>query len=338
MWIEAGKPAVVLAPMEGVTDAPMRALLSEHGGLSFCVTEFLRVCDGKYPAKVFKRYAPEWENGWRTESGCPVQLQILGGDPDRMAETAEQAVELGAKAIDINFGCPAPTVNRHDGGATLLKYPCRMYDIVKAVRDRLPKAIPVSAKLRLGWDSIDDIFHNANQVAAAGASWITIHGRTRAQGYARPIYWERIGEVQRSVSVPVVANGDIWTYEDFLRCRDITGCEHFMVGRGAVADPVLPSAILSTLLTGKLPENIAPLGEVQTQVWAQRVRRMTLWMQIYHYEPYRMPSRLKQWLKIASLPRPIPWFDSIKRVDSVEELVYFLDNETAGAQRSVGAG
>jgi tRNA-dihydrouridine synthase C len=329
---------VVLAPMEGVTDAPMRALVSEQGGLSFCVTEFLRVTGQVYPPKVFRRYAPEWKNEWKTESGCPVQLQILGGEPDLMAETASRAVELGAPAIDINFGCPAPTVNRHDGGAVLLKYPCRIFEIVKAVRDRVPSHIPVSAKIRLGWEDIDDVFHNANQVQAAGATWLTIHARTRLQGYARPVYWERIGEVRRNLAIPVVANGDIWTFEDFLRCREVTGCEHFMVGRGAVADPVLPLAILSEL-TGKslgfTPE--LKLGGVERLVWAVRVRRMVEWMHVYGYEPYRMPSRLKQWIKIASLPREIPWFNSIKQVDSVEDLIYRLENDDEAGRTQSGA-
>src|SRR4051794_7606857 len=120
------EPAVILAPMEGVTDAPMRAVQGEHGAFSYAVSEFLRVSQNVPPAHVFYRHVPELWTGCRTPTGLRVQVQILGGDPGRMAETAGRAVECGATAVDINFGCPAPTVNRHDGGATLLKHPQRL--------------------------------------------------------------------------------------------------------------------------------------------------------------------------------------------------------------------
>src|SRR6185436_17754692 len=144
-----------------------------------------------------------------------------------------------ATAIDLNFGCPARTVNRHDGGATLLKHPHRIREIVRAVREALPAHVPVSAKMRLGWDSIEPIRENAAMAAEGGASWITIHGRTRVAGYAPPIFWEPIGRIRESLGIPVVANGDTWTLDDFRRCRDATGCIHFMLGRGALANPDL---------------------------------------------------------------------------------------------------
>ena len=246
-WIKNGSPALVLAPMEGVTDAPMRALLTETGAFSLCVSEFIRVSHEALPAKVFRTHVPELAAGCRTASGTPVQIQVLGGDTALMAESARRAAEIGANGIDINVGCPAPTVNRHDGGATLLKFPCRIRDIVEAVRRAVPPELAVSAKFRLGWDTVDPIHENAERAAEGGASWLTIHGRTRAQGYAPPAYWEPIGEVKRRMAIPVVANGDIWSREDFLRCRDITGAEHFMIGRGALADPTLPGAIATEL-------------------------------------------------------------------------------------------
>jgi tRNA-dihydrouridine synthase C len=165
-----------------------------------------------------------------------------------MAESAGVAVECGALAIDLNFGCPAATVNRHDGGATLLKYPSRLRDIVWAVRNAVPRHLPVSAKMRLGWDATDPIDENAAMAAEGGASWITIHGRTRVAGYAPPIHWEPIGRVRERLGIPVVANGDIWTIDDFRRCRDTTGCEHFMLGRGALADPRLPHRVATELV------------------------------------------------------------------------------------------
>lgn len=254
-----GQPALVLAPMEGVTDAPMRAVQTERGAFTYCVSEFLRISHADLPPRVFFRHLPELRQGCRTPAGTPVQLQLLGGDADRLARMALLGVQLGATAIDMNFGCPAPTVNRHDGGATLLKYPHRIREIIRALRDALPPHIPVSAKLRLGWDTTDPILENAEQAALGGASWITIHGRTRLAGYAPPIHWGPIGEVRRLLHpLPVIANGDIWTLEDFRRCREITGCEHYMLGRGALVDPNLAPNIAAEL--GLAPASGKPFG------------------------------------------------------------------------------
>ena len=209
------EPALILAPMEGVTDAPMRAVQGEAGAFTFAVSEFLRISHAVPPKHVFFRHVPELRLGGTTPTGLPVQVQLLGGDPGRMAEAAVLAHECGATAIDLNFGCPAKTVNRHDGGATLLKFPHRIRDIVRAVREAVPTGVPVSAKMRLGWDSIDSIDENAAMAAEGGAAWIAIHGRTRLAGYAPPIFWEPIGRIRAALPIPVVANGDIWTLDDF---------------------------------------------------------------------------------------------------------------------------
>ena len=111
-------PALILAPMQGVTDAPMRALQGEAGAFTFAISEFVRVNQEAVPKKVFLRYTPELLTDGLSPTGLPVQVQLLGGDANRMAESAVIACEAGAQAIDINFGCPAPTVNRNDGGAT----------------------------------------------------------------------------------------------------------------------------------------------------------------------------------------------------------------------------
>ena len=228
--IQPGVPALILAPMEGVTDAPMRALLSELGGFTFCVSEFLRITQGVPGPRAFRDHVPEVANDCRTPTGLPVQLQLLGGHPERLAAAAVAAVKVGAKAVDLNFGCPAPTVNKHDGGAALLHHPCRIRDIVRAVRSALPPEIPVSAKLRLGWDDPEAIHVNADHAEQGGASWITIHGRTRTQGYRPPVYWKQIGAVRARLGIPVVANGDIRAIDD-LRCSRTRNrvSRHFML-------------------------------------------------------------------------------------------------------------
>src|SRR5260370_19623644 len=147
--IEAGIPALVLAPMEGVTDASMRALLAEGGGFTFCVAEFLRISMAVPGTRVFRKHVPELGNGCRTQAGLPVQVQLLGGDPDKLAQAALVAVGAGAWGVDLNFGCPARTVNRHDGGATLPKYPDQIRAIGTARLPPLPGEPPSSAQPRM---------------------------------------------------------------------------------------------------------------------------------------------------------------------------------------------
>jgi tRNA-dihydrouridine synthase C len=298
--------------MEGITDAPMRALQGLNGGFSYAVSEFLRVSSEAIPRKVFLRDVPELNSGSRTVSGLPVQVQILGGDPKLMAESAVTAVECGAIGVDINFGCPAKTVNRHDGGASLLRYPQRIRAIVSAVRAAVPMEIPVSAKLRLGWESIDEIDENAASAAEGGASWLTIHGRTKMQGYQPPAHWAPIGRVRRSLGLPIIANGDIWSFEDFLRCQDVTGCTHFMLGRGALADPALPGRIAEEL---GLP--------VQAQIepdWHSQLAAITHLMR--EVDEIVVVMKLKQWLKIAHNRGTYPHFERVKRATTLSE---FLD-------------
>lgn len=315
------QPAVILAPMEGVTDAPMRAVQGQCGAFTFAVSEFLRVSQQVPPKHVYLDHVPELRTGGRTLTGLPVQLQLLGGDAGRMAEAAARAVELGAPAVDINFGCPAPTVNRHDGGATLLRFPKRIREIVSAIRAAVPAAVPVSAKLRLGWDGIDAIDENAAMVAEGGANWITIHGRTRVAGYAPPVFWKPIGRVRERLGLPVVANGDIWSLADFHRCRDETGCTHFMFGRGALADPYLAGRVAVEL-------GLAPVVDAPEPFdWSKPLRSLVEWTERFRAgRPNKTLCRLKQWLKTAAAVGTFARFDAVKRAESVEELFAALES------------
>jgi len=304
--------------MDGLTDAPMRAVQGELGAFTFAVSEFLRVSAEVPPAKLFHRHIPELSHGARTPTGLAVQVQLLGGHAGRMAQAAVVAYQAGARAIDINFGCPAPTVNRHDGGATLLNHPQRIKEIIAAIRDALPPEIPVSAKMRLGWDSLDAIFENAEMAAEGGAAWLTIHGRTRVQGYKPPAYWGPIGIVRERLGIPVVANGDIWSLDDFRRCRDETGCLHFMLGRGALASPRLPGQVARELgIAGGRPS-------IEMEVafdWLPPLRRLVEFTEHYQgHAPALIVGRLKQWLKIAGRYGDFTEFEAIKRARTVEEI------------------
>jgi tRNA-dihydrouridine synthase C len=203
-------------------------------------------------------------------------------------------------------------VNRHDGGASLLRHPTRIREIVGSVRAALPADVPVSAKLRLGWDQIDAVFENAAMAAEGGASWLTIHARTRVQGYAPPVYWGSIGKVRETLRIPVIANGDIWTVEDFRRCRDETGCLHFMIGRGTLANPSLPYQIAGEL-------GIAD-GQVPRWEWEGVLRDLLAYTEMYRDRvAARSVLRLKQWLKLAANHGEFRHFDQIKRCETVED-------------------
>lgn len=306
--------------MDGITDAPMRALVGEWGCFSYCVTEFVRVSSEALPAKVFRREVPELAAGGQTATGLPVQVQILGGDPERMAISALAAVRAGATSIDINFGCPSPTVNGNDGGASLLKSPCRIRDVVRAVRGALPAQVSVSAKLRLGWESIDDIFENAPMAVEGGASWLTLHARTRTQRYDPPVFWPQLARVRERVGVPIIANGDIFSLDDFHRCRDVTGCGHFMLGRGALATPGLARQVAHDLGL--------PLLDQPEATWEELLNRLIYWCEHFHPGTERRTlSRLKQWLNIAYRHGNFDLFQRVKRAESLAEVLSQLDKE-----------
>jgi tRNA-dihydrouridine synthase C len=237
-----------------------------------------------------------------------------------MAESAVRACELGARAVDINFGCPAPVVNRHDGGAAILRYPHRVRSIVAAVRAAVPKEFPVSAKLRLGWERCDDIYRNAEEAAGGGADWITIHARTKTQGYAPPVHWKYIGEVRLALDpLPVIANGDIWSFEDFLRCEELTGCRHFMIGRGALGDPALPHAIARHLGILSGVDDGVSFG-ADAKRWEPVLARFSAIAAPYSSGNEYTSRRIKQWLRFATVRGSLPWFETVKRAQNLEEL------------------
>lgn len=230
---------ILLAPMEGVVDSVVRELFTAIGGIDYCVTEFVRVTGNLNPPKVFYRYCPELNNSCKTASGTPVFVQLLGSDLVTMPENAHRVSELGAFGIDLNFGCPAKTVNRHDGGSVLLKSPERLFKIVETVRRSVPMEKPVTVKVRLGFEDKSLTREIAQAAEAGGAHWLTVHARTKLEAYRPPAHWEYIFDMKNEVNIPVIANGDIWTAEDHKRCQQVSGCEDTMIGRGLMAKPDL---------------------------------------------------------------------------------------------------
>ena len=235
---------VLLAPMEGVLDSLVRELLTEVNDYDLCITEFVRVVDQLLPAKVFHRLCPELHNNSRTPSGTRVRIQLLGQYPQWLAENAARAVELGSFGVDLNCGCPSKLVNGSGGGATLLKDPELIYRGAKAMREAVPDHLPVTVKVRLGWDNSDRQFEIADAVQQAGASELAVHGRTKEQGYkAEHINWQAIGEIRQRLTIPVIANGEIWDWQSAQDCMAISGCDAVMIGRGALNIPNLSHVV-----------------------------------------------------------------------------------------------
>jgi tRNA-dihydrouridine synthase C len=295
--------------MEGVVDHTTRELLTEIGGIDLCVTEFIRVTDQLLPEHLFHKDAIELTNQEKpshTPSGTPLLVQLLGSDPELLGRNAARAIELGAVGIDLNFGCPAKTVNRHDGGATLLKSPERVAAAVRGVRTAVPASHSVSAKVRLGFS--DKSLHReiAHAAQDGGADWLTVHARTRDEGYRPPAHWEFVGSMREAVTIPVIANGDVWTPDDYRRMLDISGCHHAMLGRGILARPSL--ALECKGLSGKTPwAAILPLV-IKFGRTSQTLRG-----------PRFASARLKQWLKSLSLtyPEAAELFEQVKRYETL---------------------
>jgi len=281
--------------MEGVIDAPMRRFLTEIGGYDRCVTEFIRVTDVLLPERVFLRLCPELETGGCTEYGVPVFTQLLGSNPAALAKNAKRAVALGAQGVDLNFGCPAKTVNNSMGGSILLRDPAHVGAIVKAVRDEVDQKIPVTAKIRLGYDTHNDLPEIVSCIRHAGASELAIHARTKFDGYKPPAWWSTVRQVMHEGVANTYINGEIWNVADAQEARAQSGCEHVMLGRSALAAPDLARRILANEKGESL--ELMPWLEISHRVEAQFIRSDC-------HSPRHVGNRTKQWL--AYLKRTYP--------------------------------
>ncbi len=317
---------IILAPMEGVTDVVLRTLLTRVGGYDLCVTEFVRVTDHLLPEHVFYRYCPELHAGGVTPSGVPVHVQLLGGRAETLAANAARLAQMGAPGIDLNFGCPAKTVNRHDGGAALLQYPHRIAELVGAVRSAVPTEIPVTAKMRLGFEDDTLALENLRAVEAAGATWVTVHARTKAEGYRPPARWAALAPLREQVRIPIVANGEIWSEADYHTCRAQSGCESVMLGRGAIAAPDLARRLR---------------GGGERLPWAQVTALfpdfVTLSRPISR-SPQHLAARMKQWLKALAIhyPESLHAFEQLKRSKDPDAMLAALLAGSAQVQAGQG--
>lgn len=317
---------IYLAPMEGVIDHHMRYLLNELGGIDLSVTEFIRVSEQAVPRRVFLRCCPELTplservhtTGSAYGSSKTTRVQLLGSKPDLIGRSARTAALLGASAIDLNFGCPAKIVNRNYGGARLLDETALIHDIVKSTRQCVPAPTLVTAKIRLGYEDRNSYLRNAVAIAEAGADELVVHARSKADGYNPPAYWHYIRDIQAHIDIPVVANGEIWTLEDYIECSEQSACTSVMLGRGLLARPDLGLAIKAY----QAGEDYQYLGWPQIAKLALQLLELT---QAYYPAKYA-GNRIKQWLYYLSrtYPEAIILFELIKRskdYDFIEDAI-----------------
>ncbi|MEN8290976.1 tRNA-dihydrouridine synthase [Acinetobacter radioresistens] len=300
---------LVLAPMEGLTDPIMRDVLTHVGSFDWCVTEFIRVTDSVLPDHIYYSYCPELKTEGKTAAGTPVHVQFLGNNPEMLAANAVRAATLGAPAIDMNFGCPAKTVNRHRGGSVLLDEPEVIYELVKAVRDAVPAHIPVSAKMRLGYMDRNFMLDNAHAIEDAGASWVTVHARTKADGYTPPAFWDQLQPIREALKINVIANGEIWNNTDARQCQLESGCEDLMIGRGAVTTPDLTQCIRNN-------------SDEPLLCWQDLLALQIRFINGPSKTEIGMVGRYKQWLGMMSkhYPEAKMLWNEIKRLKKIDEI------------------
>lgn len=256
-WLNLPKPILVLAPMADMTDSPFCRVCREVESKKFKVeSERFVVFREMVSAEAIAR------GNEKTLKMCkfdeierPIVLQLFGGDAEVIVGAAEillgkrpfgspsrelgiaQGIDTMPSGIDINMGCPVPKIaGKSKAGAALMKDHERAVSIIKALKTA-NLGIPVSVKTRLGWSKDDEILEFAQKLEQAGADAITIHGRTKKQGYSGIANWDRIREVKKLISIPVIANGDIHSREDIARCLEITGADGVMIGREALGNP-----------------------------------------------------------------------------------------------------
>lgn len=251
------KNQVVLAPMAGISNTSYRTIIKEMGaGLIYAemVSDKAIMFDNDRTIELLKM----------RESERPIAQQIFGSDEDSFVIAAKKIVELmHPDILDINMGCPVPKIAlKSQAGASLLKDPDKIEKIVRSVVNAVD--IPVTVKIRSGWDSNTiNCVEVAKRIENAGASAITLHARTRAQGYSGSADWSLIKKVKEAVSIPVIGNGDIKTCYDAKKMLEETGCDAVMIGRGVLGNPWLIKECVVYLEDGTLPQRVSAKEKMQ---------------------------------------------------------------------------
>jgi len=246
---------VLQSPLSGVTDLVFRRLVRRYAPASMMYTEMVNATGLHYVKELPQ--IMEIDPGER-----PISIQLFDCRPDFLAEAAQMAVDEGADTVDINMGCPVNKITKNGGGSSLLRQPELAEQIVRSVVEAV--SVPVTVKTRIGWcDSEINAVEFARRMEDAGAKMFTLHGRTRAQGYNGPARWQWIAQVKAALSIPVIANGDIFSVESAVNCLEQTGADGVMCARGTLGYPFLVGEIDHFLKTGEMRPEPSPVERLE---------------------------------------------------------------------------
>lgn len=266
-----GCPYLILAPMEGVGDRCFRKAMASIGGFDEAVTDFLRVPTNAHVQSLAREYQAN------ETTPIPLAAQIMGSDPELMAAMAKELEKRGAPRIDVNCGCPSNTVTGRGAGSSLLKTPNVLHEVAKAVVKAV--SVPVTVKMRSGYEDTSLFKENLLAAEESGISFLTLHPRTKVEGYGPPANWDLIAEAKSFLKIPIVGNGDILCVDHALSMLKKTNCDALMIGRGSVINPFIFHQIRSYFS-----------GEVYTPSW----QKLSSYFDVYLNEiPQDMPSRTK---------------------------------------------
>ncbi|NEP16454.1 MAG: tRNA dihydrouridine synthase DusB [Leptolyngbya sp. SIO4C1] len=306
---------VLQSPLSGVTDLIFRRLVRRHAPNSMLYTEMVSAAELRHV-----RQLPQIMEIDPDER--PISIQLFDCRPDFLAEAARKAVDQGADTIDINMGCPVNKITKNGGGSSLLRDPATAARIVETVSQAVD--VPVTVKTRTGWSEQEiNAVNFAQQMATAGAQMLTLHGRTRAQGYTGQANWDWIAQVKAALDIPVIANGDIFSVAAAIQCLEQTGADGVMCSRGTLGYPFLVGEIDHFLKTGQLrpapsrveqlrcaQEHLALLGEYKGLRGVRQARKHMTW----YAKGFEGAAELR---------------DRLCRIESVEQGHQFLEQAIA---------
>jgi tRNA-dihydrouridine synthase B len=306
---------VLQSPLSGVTDLVFRRLVRRYAPKSMMYTEMVsakEICHLQELPSIMAIAADE----------DPISIQLFDCRPDFMAEAARKAVVQGAKTIDINMGCPVNKITKKGGGSSLLRQPEVAEAIVKTVVEAVD--VPVTVKTRLGWDEREiNIIDFARRMENQGAQMLTLHGRTRAQGYNGSACWSWIAKVKQALSIPVIANGDIFSVEAAVKCLEMTQADGVMCSRGTLGYPFLVGEIDHFLTTGEL---LTP-PDVATRLECAKEHLLGLWEYKGQRGIYQSRKHLAWYCKGFSGAAELR--DRLSQIESLEQGYEILNSEIA---------